>query len=91
MGPQKWKRKRKHLDTLPDPNLLHLADNFAGSPQRLHHLLALLPPPDSIITLLEQVIEFISTIHILKELFLHLVLCKSAGGGLCQIRFRYHK
>lgn len=44
---------------------LHLAHNLARPTQRLHHLLALLPPPHRILTLLEQIIQLLLPIHLL--------------------------
>lgn len=68
---------------LSQENLLDLVDNLAGLSQRLDHLLALLPPPDGVFALLEQLVEFFLFIHLLEEFLLHFLLGVSVT--ICQL------
>jgi hypothetical protein len=61
---------------------LHLRNNLLCPPQTLHHLLTLLPPPNRIIRLLEQIIKFLCPIHLLQKMSLHFFLCVSAREKL---------
>lgn len=74
-----WRETRKRLGV---KCLLHLANNLTGFAKRFDHLLTLLPPPDGVVALLEEVIESVGTIHILEQLTLHLVFGKSAGQSV---------
>jgi hypothetical protein len=51
--------------------LLHLANNLARSAKTLHHLQTLLPSPNGVVALLEQIVEFLSAVHLLEEFSLH--------------------
>ncbi|KAK2603029.1 hypothetical protein N8I77_009515 [Diaporthe amygdali] len=58
-------------------SLLFVSDDHPNRVPRLHHLLALLPPPDRVVALLEQVVQLRRPVHVLEELTLHLVLGES--------------
>lgn len=62
---------KPHRNISQTPNLLDLVNNLARPSQTLNHLLALLPSPDREITLLEQLIQFRSLVHVLQQLALH--------------------
>ena len=53
--------------------LLDLTDNLTGPRQRLDHLLALLSPSNGVVALLEELFEFIGSVHVLEQLSLHFV------------------
>jgi len=55
--------------------LLHLTDNLACFAQTLHHLHTFLAPSDSIVALLEQVVEFLRSVHLFEKFALHLIFC----------------
>ena len=52
---------------------LHSANNLTSLAQRSDHLQTLLPPPNSIVALLEQIIQLLCPVHLLQQLALHLV------------------
>lgn len=56
--------------------LLHLADYLRGATQGLDHLLALLSPTGGVVTLLEQLVQLVSPVHICHEFLLHCLLCE---------------
>ena len=58
---------------IPVVTSLHLADNLASLAQTLDHLQTLLPPPDGVVALFEEVVNLIGAVHVLQELTLHLV------------------
>lgn len=66
----------RHPVCLPVPvtDLLHLADNLAGATERLDHLLALLPSPNGVVTLLEQIVKLGCAVHLVEEFALHIFL-----------------
>lgn len=45
--------------------LLNLTNNLASPRQTIHHLLALLPSPNSVIALLEQIVQLAGPVHVL--------------------------
>ena len=51
--------------------LLHLTNNLLGPSQTLNHLLALLPPANGVLALLEQIVEFLCPIHLFEKFALH--------------------
>ena len=71
----------KHCRASAGSGLLNLADNFAGTAQALDHLLALLPPADGVVALLEQIVQLVVAIHVLQKLALHLILGKPETKG----------
>ena len=75
----KKKKLKLKLQWHAERQLLHLTDNLAGPRQTLHHLLALFPSADCVVAFLEQVVEFLVTVHVLEKLALHLILSKSSG------------
>ena len=52
-------------------DLLHLAHDFLSSAQALDHLLAFLPPSNGVVALLEQIVDFLSAIHLFEQFALH--------------------
>ena len=60
-----------------DASLLNLTDNLAGARQALDHLLALLPPADGIVALLQQFVKVVIAIHVFQQFALHLILGES--------------
>jgi hypothetical protein len=53
---------------------LNSVDDLARPGQTLHHLLAFFPSPDSVLALLEQIIQVIGLVHVFKKFGLHLIL-----------------
>ena len=79
-------------DSIP---LLDLADDLARASEALDHLLALFPPADGVVALLEQVVQLVIAVHVLEQLALHSVLGEPRDGvngikdGSCSVRDTY--
>jgi hypothetical protein len=54
--------------------LLDLVDDLLCLGKALYHLLAILPPLDSVLGLLEQLIQFVCLVHVGEKLTLHILL-----------------
>jgi hypothetical protein len=55
------------------PRLLHLVYNLLCLCQAFHHLLAILPPPDCVIGLLQQLVKLVGLVHVGEQLALHVL------------------
>ena len=44
--------------------LLNLTHDLTGFAQALHHLEALLPPPDRVVAFLQKVVELVGAVHV---------------------------
>lgn len=57
----------------PRATLLHLADNFAGLAQTLHHLQTFFPSSDRVVALLEEFVELLCSVHLFEQFSLHFI------------------
>ena len=61
---------------------LHLTDNLTRLAETFDHLHTFLTPPNGVVALLEQIVNFIGPIHMFEELPLHLVFGVPIDGQL---------